>query len=241
MKKYLPFLYSLGTNAISFVISAITTFIVPKFLGATDYGYWQLYLFYISYTGIFHFGWNDGIYLRYGGKKYADLDKDSLYEQACIQLISQIVIAVIIVCISNFLFSEQKKEVLFWVSICMIITNLRSMFIYILQMTARIKEYAVVNTIDRIAFGILVVSLLWFGKEGFRFLIRGDLVCRVISLSIAIFYCKDIFKIKRRKWSGIIKEIWMNIDVGSKLMFANLASMLITWNCKDGHRANLEY
>ena len=228
MKKYLPFLYSLGTNAISFVISAITTFIVPKFLGATDYGYWQLYLFYISYTGIFHFGWNDGIYLRYGGKKYADLDKDSLYEQACIQLISQIVIAVIIVCISNFLFSEQKKEVLFWVSICMIITNLRSMFIYILQMTARIKEYAVVNTIDRIAFGILVVSLLWFGKEGFRFLIRGDLVCRVISLSIAIFYCKDIFKIKRRKWSGIIKEIWMNIDVGSKLMFANLASMLIT-------------
>ena len=86
MKRYAPFLYSLGTNALSFLISALTTFVVPKLLGATNYGYWQLYLFYVSYIGIFHFGWNDGIYLRYGGSNYNDLDKDSLYEQFCIEL-----------------------------------------------------------------------------------------------------------------------------------------------------------
>ena len=52
MKRYAPFLYSLGTNALSFLISALTTFVVPKLLGATNYGYWQLYLFYVSYIGI---------------------------------------------------------------------------------------------------------------------------------------------------------------------------------------------
>lgn len=36
MKRYAPFLYSLGTNALSFCISALTTFVVPKLLGATN-------------------------------------------------------------------------------------------------------------------------------------------------------------------------------------------------------------
>lgn len=36
MKRYAPFLYSLGTNALSFLISALTTFVVPKLLGATN-------------------------------------------------------------------------------------------------------------------------------------------------------------------------------------------------------------
>ena len=59
-------------------------------------------------------------------------------------------------------------------------------------------------------------------------LIGGALICRLLSLILALLFCKDIFKIKSRKWKGIFTEIWKNIDVGSKLMFANLAGMLIT-------------
>lgn len=228
MKRYAPFLYSLGTNALSFLISALTTFVVPKLLGATNYGYWQLYLFYVSYIGIFHFGWNDGIYLRYGGSNYNDLDKDSLYEQFCIELILQFLIAICIITLTSVFCSAYKRTVLLWVSVCMIITNIRSMFVYILQMTSRIKEYAIINTIDRGLFGVFVVLLLSKNNDNFEALIGGDLTCRLLSLILALLFCKDIFKIESRKWKGIFTEIWKNIDVGSKLMFANLAGMLIT-------------
>ncbi|MEH7250466.1 hypothetical protein V7114_27310, partial [Neobacillus niacini] len=58
------FSYTLSSNLISMIISTIVILIVPKVLGVEDYGYWQLYLFYASFVGFLHFGWNDGIYLR---------------------------------------------------------------------------------------------------------------------------------------------------------------------------------
>ena len=48
---------------------------MSKLIGVEKYGYWQLYLFYTSYVGFFQLGWNDGIYLRYGGEDYNNLDK----------------------------------------------------------------------------------------------------------------------------------------------------------------------
>ena len=102
------------------------------------------------------------------------------------------------------------------------------MFVYILQMTSRIREYAIINTIDRGLFGVFVVLLLSKNSDNYESLIGGDLTCRLLSLILALLFCKDIFKMKSRKWKGIFTEIWKNIDVGSKLMFANLAGMLIT-------------
>ena len=65
--------YSISSNLVSLIISTIVILIIPKIIGVEEYGYWQLYLFYTSYIGFLHFGWNDGIYLRYGGKEYKKL------------------------------------------------------------------------------------------------------------------------------------------------------------------------
>ena len=61
------FSYTLSSNLLSLVISTLVVLIIPKLIGVEEYGYWQLYIFYTSYIGFLHFGWNDGIYLRYGG------------------------------------------------------------------------------------------------------------------------------------------------------------------------------
>ena len=45
-------------------------FVLPRYLSLYDYGTWQLFLFYFSYVGFLHFGWEDGIYLRYAGFNY---------------------------------------------------------------------------------------------------------------------------------------------------------------------------
>ena len=65
--------YSFSANLLSLIVSAIMVMVVPKFLSVDDYGMWQLFLFYFSYLGFFHFGWEDGIYLRYAGKEFDEL------------------------------------------------------------------------------------------------------------------------------------------------------------------------
>ena len=55
-------------QGVSMCLSILQTLLVPKVLGVEQYGYWQLYIFYISYVGFFHLGLSSGVYLTTGGQ-----------------------------------------------------------------------------------------------------------------------------------------------------------------------------
>lgn len=103
------FSYSLSSNLISLIITTIVILIVPKLIGVKDYGYWQLYLFYTSYVGFLHFGWNDGIYLRYGGKEYKQLNQDLFFSQFWMFVIFQMLVASIIISLSIFFNIDSNR------------------------------------------------------------------------------------------------------------------------------------
>ncbi|MDN6626680.1 MAG: hypothetical protein L0K82_05645, partial [Pisciglobus halotolerans] len=73
--------YTVTANFLVLGISVVLNLFVPKFLGVSEYGFWQLYVFYSSYVGFFHLGWIDGIYLKIGGFDYNRLDKENLGSQ----------------------------------------------------------------------------------------------------------------------------------------------------------------
>ena len=60
------FSYVIASNLLTVLGSSLVVLLLPKIMGAKEYGYWQLYIFYLSYVGFIHLGWVDGIYLRYG-------------------------------------------------------------------------------------------------------------------------------------------------------------------------------
>ena len=66
------------SNVVGLLVSTIVVLIIPKYIDISQYGYFQLYIFYVGYIGFFNFGWPEGIMLRYGGKKYEELNKKSL-------------------------------------------------------------------------------------------------------------------------------------------------------------------
>ena len=68
-------------QALSIASSVATTLILPKFLGIESFGYWQLFLFYVSYIGFFHLGINDGVYLINGGESRSRIDKKDINSQ----------------------------------------------------------------------------------------------------------------------------------------------------------------
>jgi O-antigen/teichoic acid export membrane protein len=216
------------SNLVSLGISTLIVLIVPKLLGIVEYGYWQLYTFYTAYVGLLHFGWNDGIYLRYGGEKYENLDKELFSSQFFMLLLSQFFMGVIIATISTINFVDVDRIFIFQMfSICLIITNIRHMLLIILQCTNRIKNYATITIVGRIIYFFLIVVFLIIGAREYKFMIIADLTGRFISLVYSMYCCKDIVYCNISKFSFNFKEMMKNINVGIKLMIANIASILI--------------
>jgi hypothetical protein len=87
--------FAFTAQGISFLLSVLMSLLVPKMLGVEQFAYWQLFIFYSTYVGLFHFGLSDGIYLRYGGMELENLDKRRIGSQFKLMIAWQIIICLI--------------------------------------------------------------------------------------------------------------------------------------------------
>jgi O-antigen/teichoic acid export membrane protein len=222
------FSYTLTSNFVTLLVSTLVILVVPKLIGVEEYGYWQVYLFYSSYIGFLHLGWNDGIYLRYGGKEYYKLDKKVFFSQFYMLVSIQIIIALLLIFFTWFLTKDVNRLFIFQIiALGILIVNVRSMLIYILQATNRIKEYAQITMMDRLLYLCLIFFIIVVGIMNLKLLILTDLIGKTVSLTYAMYLCRDIILQKVSVFYFSFREAIENISVGIKLMFANIASMLI--------------
>lgn len=220
--------YSFTANIISMLISVISVTFLPKFMSVEDYGAWQLYLFYIAYLGFFHFGWLDGICLRYGGCYFEKLDKVKFTSQFLLLFFVELIICVIaIIFINLFITDYYTKQVLTFVSYVLVAVILFTFVTFILQITNKIKEYAYLTLFGRILFFISLMIYFNINNREYVELIYLDIISKVLALFYSIYLIRGILVFKIDNLNNIFKETWENISAGSKLLFANIAGMLI--------------
>lgn len=220
--------YSFTANITSMLISVLMIIFMPKFLEVQDYSIWQLYVFYSSYLGFFHFGWLDGIYLRYGGYEFEQLDKLKFSNQLYSLFLFEVIITVILLSYIYFELADLlQKEILIFVSLLLLPVILYTFSSFILQITNRIKEYAKLILFERFIFVSFVASYLVLGCRSYIGLFYIDLFGKILTMFFGIYLIKGILIFNFAKFTDIISEIYENISVGSKLLFANIASLLI--------------
>ena len=88
--------YAFFAQGLSLFMSVLMLAIVPKVLGIVEFSYWQLFLFYCSFVGFFHLGFNDGVYLQLGGKDYSEINKELIGNQIRISFAIQTIIVLLI-------------------------------------------------------------------------------------------------------------------------------------------------
>lgn len=122
-------------NMVSLATGFITAFILPKFLNMEQYGYLRIFTFYITYVGIMHFGFNDGIYVKYGNYDYEDIPKDKFKAYFNILAKFQITIALIITIIALFFIKDiNRKSVFVFIGINTFILNLNTFLILLINL-----------------------------------------------------------------------------------------------------------
>lgn len=220
--------FSLTSNAVAFLISTLIVAVVPKIIGNTEYGYFQLYIFYSAYVGFFHLGWCDGIYLRYGGAYYDKLDKRRMSTQFWLLLAFETAVTAVILLVTWLRAPQQDTRfVLVVTALSIIVVIPKTMLSYVLQATNRIREYSLVTVVEKVVYCLLVIGVLALGGRDYKPLILSDIAGKAVSLVLAAVYCRDLVFARWEPFRQTLTETWQNISVGVKLMVANVAGMLI--------------
>lgn len=213
-------LLALLANLTSLGVSSLTLFLIPRWLSVSQYNYFQLYLFYAAYLPYLHFGLADGIYLRYGGYSFAQLDHRRLAGQfwflggLCLTLSLGLVILT-----HNLLFQ--------YLALALLLTVPKIWISYLLQTTGKIDAYTRLTLTEKLSYAF---SVLLFGLGGglnVTRLIGLDLISRLAGLLYAGYLARTILFSRPPSWSVLrieLKENWLD---GSKLMLATISGALM--------------
>ncbi len=221
--------YSFSANLISLLISVFMVMFVPKLLSVNDYGLWQLFLFYSSYLGFLHFGWEDGIYLRYAGNRFDELNRKTFAGQFYCIILLQIVLAISISILGQVFVETSDKRLALTCAIWLApFVNFNSLCNFIMQITNRIKEYARLLAMERIVFFLGVLFfLVILGLNQFRYMYSAQVFAVASLAAVGAYLCRSLLTPHFDSFGAIWQESYKNISVGIKLMLANIASMLI--------------
>lgn len=216
------------SQGFSFLLSVLTSLLVPKVLGVEEFGYWQLFLFYSSYTGFFAFGIADGIYLIEGGKSRNAIDKRRVNSALLFGIAYEVPLAVAVaVGCSLAGFEEQREFVILATAVYMVISYLWNALGYVFQAMNETKLYSFAVMANKLAFLLPLVFLLFARCDSFKPFVLFYIASHCCSLIYCVWNGRDILA------SGLympLKSVRIGIcyiRVGIKLMFANIASMLI--------------
>lgn len=221
--------FSFCANIFSVFVSMLMILVLPKIMTMEDYGIWQLFMFYFSYVGLFHFGWIDGIYLRYGGQNFSALSRKTFGGQFWLLLILLLVeFAIVnILLISGIIKNSILIFVLRVSSIAGVFYIIFAYVNFILQLSDKIKEYAKNIILERFLILLLTLICITLIETKYDKVIYVTIMSEFLAMSFGLYTIRDLIFVERDTLYNAMNEAYFNISAGSKLMLANIAGMLI--------------
>lgn len=221
-------LVAFSAQGISLVVSFVMSLLVPKVLGVASYGYWQLFIFYAGYSGFFHFGLNDGVYLVEGGKSRNEINKVIINSQFRVAVWLQVLIGAI-VCLLSVVTSpeEERVFVIYAFSFYTVISNLQLYLGYVFQAMNETKLFSFSTMLDRLIFLVPLLACVVLHVSDFRTYIVLYCFSRLCSLAYCCWQGRDFFKAGVLSCKKSVRLAASSIRIGFGLMLANVANILI--------------
>lgn len=231
------FLYVFGSQLVVLSAGLVKALVIPVLLGLSDYGYWQIYIFYTIYIGVFTFGYGDGLYLKYGGYKLGDLPFERLRAANAIYLflLAFGAVAFLLYALMN---TDPHRQVIFCaIAVNIAVLGTTSNISLTLQAANLLKSYAFLNSADKIFFTLALLALFNDSFRTFEYLIAVDLFSKVIVMSFLVWRYRQLFIGSFVRLSDGIAEYFSSVGAGVQLLLANLSGMLVL----DAGRVIVEY
>ena len=181
------FSFVFGAQVLVLIISVLRALILPKFLSVESFGYWEIYVFYSSYVGIFCLGYNDGIYLKFGECNIEQLPMSDIRSgNRLFCLFLSIVTAISVAVLYWNVDDSQTVFALCFAAANILILGLTVVYIFVFQITAQFKKYSSFSVLDKIAVLITILLLVIINERNYRYVVIADFAFKAIVLIIMI-------------------------------------------------------
>lgn len=211
-------------NVINLLIGLINSFVLPKYLSFESYAMIKTYMLYISYAGLFHLGYLDGMYLRYGGKDISKLDANDVGTEFKNITLMQFLVAAVVFCFSL----TQHSAVLYLFSIGLLLNNLISFYQMLFQATGTFNLYArAINYSKFIEFSLNMCLVFLLCADKYILYIGNNIIAAAVVLSYLGF---SLSRKCAFLWNGHLdfQRFKENISTGFILMLGNLSNNFFT-------------
>ncbi|WP_040194939.1 lipopolysaccharide biosynthesis protein [Clostridium culturomicium] len=209
-----------SANFLTMLSGIIVGFIVPAILSIEAYANVKTYVFYVSYIGFMHFGFIDGMYIKYGGKNVNEINKKEFKVEHTIFLISQFIVTIIFILIAF----AKKDLIIFLMALSIVPINAGAFHKLFYQATGQFKKYASASYIYTLIYLLLNVFLVvvFKSKNYIYYCLTTFIANVVVYILLEIYFYKSFRKIKGKYSSSI----WNNYSVGFIVLLGNLSVML---------------
>ena len=211
-------------NLISLLIGLITNFVLPKFLSVDAYSLVKTYALYITYAGFFSLGYNDGMYLKYGGKDINEINKIDLANNYINYILLILIMLFVVLVVGIFISDMVAIAFAFGMLSYNILGYLKSLY----QATGEFKAYSRALNLEKVAIFLITMILIFvFHKENAGYYIWTQVIIGIlisILLTIKLDYKLHFFK----KGKIALREFKENISSGFILMLGNFSSGIFT-------------
>lgn len=206
-----------SANVIQLISNLIIGFLVPKIMTIDGYANLKTYTLYISYIGFLHLGFPDGLFIKYGGMKYYNIDKGILKGEHNFLVIFQFIISIVFFIIALYL----KNILIFLVSISILPIMIQCFHKNIAQATGEFDKYSKIMYIYNITYLFLNILLaIIFKNTNYIFYCLTTFGANLIS--VFIFEIKFLKENIKYKAVYNKKNIINSIKVGFLIMLGNL-------------------
>lgn len=216
-----------GNNIITLSKSIILSIGIPKLLSVDDYAIYKIFTLYLSYAGFFHYGFIDGVGVKYGG------NITELNSGKSIRLFTRVLLAIELItciglwCLGLFLNNSLERGLICLVGVYIVFHNMNAYFQLLFQLAMKFKTYTYSMSFFNI-INLVLFFLLFFYKWGNGYMCVGILIIsEMIVFLINLFLYPTAFWGKAepfRKNVGLVKEIFAK---GLPLMLAGIVMTLI--------------
>ena len=219
-------LYVLFANFITMLLNLITNFLLPRYLSIDAYAGIKTFQLYINYIGVFHLGYVDGIYLKYGGKAYNKIDKNDLSKSISTLRIFQLVITLLLIIVSILM----HDRILLCFSFAIIPLNLTAYFRMLYQATGMFGIYSkIVNALALTTFLANCILLIIGIRDNYLlYLLLYVILDVLVWLFLEYSFFKRIENKSRYLFTFDYAEFIGNIRSGFALMMGNFTSFVLT-------------
>lgn len=215
----------LFVNIINMAFNVVLNFIQPKYLPVNSYAAIKTFALYISATGIFHLGYEDGMFIKYGGKNVHEINKTQLEKNISTLRIFQFFMSLGILSIG---FVIQDCIIIIF-SFLLLPYNMTMYFRLFYQAIGEFELYGKIINISTIFIFVGNLFLLFFMKiQTYYSYLFINIIAYTILWIILEIQAKNRYMIHARLFDFSLSELAKSIKSGFFIMLGNFSSVFLT-------------